>query len=118
MKRVLIVDDAATVRNIVEFTLKEGGYAAVTAQNAEEALQHIARDSFDIGVFDVNMPGTTGIELTRQLKQKPEAKNMKIVMLTTESGQEIQEQGRAAGCVGWLLKPFQPSDLLKLLNQL
>jgi len=118
MKKVLIVDDAPTVLSIVDFTLSEEGYDVEKANNAEEAKQKLQNTAFDIGIFDVNMPGQNGIDLTRDALQMPNGKNMKIVILTTESSDELKAQGRDAGAVGWLTKPFEGSDLLALVGEL
>lgn len=118
MKKVLIVDDAQTVLKIVDFALRQEGYEVSKAINATEALQQVEERAFDIGIFDVNMPGKNGIQLTREVLERPNGSNMKIVMLTTESSPDIQERGRAAGCIGWLVKPFQNDDLVRLLGQL
>ena len=71
-----------------------------------------------IGIFDVNMPGKSGIELTREVLSSAEGQGMKIVILTTESSADLREQGKAAGAVGWLTKPFQNDALLQLVGQL
>ena len=118
MKKVLAVDDAPTVLKIVEFTLADEGYEDSTAANAEEAKKMVANQAFDIGVFDVNMPGQNGIDLTRDILQMDNGKNMKIVIVTTESSDELKAAGKNAGAVGWLVKPFEGEDLLDLVGQL
>ena len=118
MKKVLAVDDAPTVLKIVEFTLADEGYEVSTAANAEEAKKMVEAQAFDIGVFDVNMPGQNGIDLTRDILQMDNGKNMKIVIVTTESSDELKAAGKNAGAVGWLVKPFEGEDLLELVGQL
>ncbi len=118
MKTVLIVDDAPTVLKIVCFTLQEEGFRVVQATSADEALERLEGNVPDIGIFDINMPGRNGIELTRAVKNHPNGRDMKIVMLTTESSEEIKEAGREAGAIGWLIKPFRDEDLIGLLNRL
>jgi two-component system chemotaxis response regulator CheY len=118
MKKILAVDDAPTVLKIVEFTLSDEGYEVKTAENAEIAKKMIEAEAFDIGIFDVNMPGQNGIDLTRDVKAMPNGKNMKIIMVTTESGEDLKTAGQKAGAVGWLVKPFESEDLIELVGLL
>ncbi len=118
MKKVLIVDDAPTVLKIVDFTLTSQGYEVVQAGNANEAMDRVREERPEIGIFDVNMPGKSGIELTRDVLSSEEGRDMKVVMLTTESSAEMKDRGREAGAVGWLVKPFQNDDLLSLVSSL
>jgi len=118
MKKVLAVDDAPTVLKIVDFTLSEEGYEVTQAKSAEEAKQKLANAKFDIGIFDVNMPGQNGIDLTRDVLASENGKGMKIVIVTTESSEELKTAGKAAGAVGWLVKPFEGNDLIELVSQL
>ena len=118
MKKILLVDDAPTVLNIMEYALSEEGYDVVTATCADEAKIALNKKSFDIGIFDVNMPGQNGIELTADVLKTENGKNMKIVIVTTESSDDLQKAGREAGAVGWLVKPFDGEELLELVGQL
>lgn len=118
MKKILIVDDAPTVLKIVQFTLEDEGFAVTKANGPEEAQALIARETFDLGIFDVNMPGMTGIELTAKVLAMPNGRNLKILILTTESGDAIRAAGKAAGAKGWLTKPFQNSDLIGAVRAL
>ncbi|MBE7412503.1 MAG: response regulator [Leptospiraceae bacterium] len=118
MKKILAVDDANTVLKIVDMTLSDEGYDVKTAPNAEEAKKILQAEKFDLGVFDVNMPGQNGIDLTRDVLLMPNGKDMKIVILTTESSEELKEAGKKAGAVAWLIKPFEGEDLLELVKQL
>ncbi|MDH5657650.1 MAG: response regulator [Spirochaetia bacterium] len=118
MKKVLAVDDAPTVLKIVDFTLSDEGYQVKTAASAEEAKKLLESESFDIGIFDVNMPGQNGIDLTKDVMQSDSGKHMKIVIVTTESSEELKSAGKAAGAVGWLVKPFESEDLLELVAKL
>ena len=118
MKKVLIVDDALTVLQLTYHTLTMEGYHVEKAINADEALEKLAAAPFDIGIFDVNMPGISGIELTRKVLSMPNGKDMKIIMLTTESTEEMKNRGRAAGATGWLTKPFKYDELTALVATL
>ena len=117
MRKILIVDDAPTVLSIVEFTLKEAGYQVEKAENALEAKSKVQAQSFDVGIFDINMPGQNGIDLTRDVLQMANGKGMKIIMLTTESSADLKARGKEAGAIGWLTKPFESQDLLGLLER-
>ena len=118
MKKILAVDDANTVLKIVNLTLSDEGYEIKTATNADEAKKILQNEKFDLGIFDVNMPGQNGIDLTKDALAMPNGKDMKIVILTTESSEELKIAGKNAGAVAWLVKPFDGEDLLELVNQL
>lgn len=81
-------------------------------------MNTLQKEKFDIGIFDVNMPGQNGIELTRDVLKMENGKNMKIVILTTESSEDLQTQGKNTGAVGWTVKPFEGGDLLELVKML
>ncbi|EOQ87873.1 response regulator receiver domain protein [Leptospira yanagawae serovar Saopaulo str. Sao Paulo = ATCC 700523] len=118
MAKILTVDDAPAVLKILNLVLTTEGHEVVSASNGMEALEKIENSKFDIGIFDVNMPGMTGIELTEKALKTENGKTMKIVMLTTESSDEMKNKGKAAGAVGWLVKPFANESLTKLITQL
>ena len=118
MKRILAVDDAPVVLKIIDFALSDEGFEVVQAGNADQAKKILEKEKFDIGIFDVNMPGQNGIDLTRDVLELENGKNMKIVILTTESSEELQTQGKNAGAVGWIVKPFEGGDLLELVKML
>lgn len=119
MKKILLTDDAPTVLKLLEFTLGEEGYEIEKASNADEALQAInTKGPFDLGIFDVNMPGKTGIQLTKEALATPNGKDMKILILTTESSDEMKAKGKEAGAKGWLVKPFNDEDLTAVVEKL
>ena len=118
MKKILIVDDSQSALKILEYTLTEANYTVASAKNAEEALKKVENEKFDIGVFDVNMPGINGIELTKEVLSNPNGADMKIIILTTESSEKMKSAGKDAGAKGWLVKPFNDADLLAVLGKL
>ncbi len=118
MKKILIVDDSPMVLNIIETALSLEDYDVVRATNADEALKKIEESKFDFGIFDVNMPGKTGIELVPLVLNHPNGKSMKIVILTTESSAEIRKKGEDAGASAWMVKPFKNAEMVELLKQL
>src|SRR5581483_5809885 len=112
MKRVMTIDDSPSLRQMVALTLENAGYEVVEACDATDAVGKLGGREYHLFLTDLNMPGMDGIELTRKLRSMPEYKFVPIVLLTTESQQEKKLQGNAAGATGWIVKPFQPQDLL------
>jgi two-component system chemotaxis response regulator CheY len=117
MKRIVIVDDSATVRIMIRFTLEGAGYDVVEAIDGVEALEKL--DGFDIHamVVDVNMPRMGGMEFLRKVRKIPDFRTTPVIMLTTETGEELIEEGREAGASGWMVKPFSPEELINILNK-
>lgn len=117
MKRILAVDDSASMRQMVVFTLKKAGYEVVDAKDGVEALEIARGQSFDAVISDVNMPNMDGITLIKNLRTLPAYKFTPMLMLTTESGSEKKQEGRAAGATGWIVKPFNPEQLLAVIQK-
>ena len=117
MKRILAVDDSASMRQMVVFTLKKAGYEVVDAKDGVEALEIAKGQSFDAVISDVNMPNMDGITLIKNLRTLPTYKFTPMLMLTTESGTEKKQEGRAAGATGWIVKPFNPDQLLAVIQK-
>lgn len=117
MKTILAVDDSASMRQMVSFTLKTAGFDVTEANNGEEALKVAQGRDFDLVISDVNMPIMDGIELIRNLRELPNYKFVPMLMLTTESTTDKKQQGRAAGATGWIVKPFNPDQLLATVRK-
>ncbi len=117
MTTILAVDDSASMRQMVNFTLKGAGYTVVDAVDGDDALIKAQEQVFDCIVTDVNMPNKDGITLIRDLRAIPDYKFTPMLMLTTESGMEKKQQGKAAGATGWIVKPFNPDQLLKTIKK-
>ncbi|MFC7301814.1 response regulator [Cognatiluteimonas weifangensis] len=115
--RLLIVDDSTSMRQMVSFALTSGGYAVEQAEDGQAALDIAREQRFDAVVTDVNMPRMDGIELIRQLRALPNYKFTPLLMLTTESGGDKKLEGKAAGATGWLVKPFDPEQLLATVRK-
>ena len=109
---ILAVDDSASMRQMVNFTLKGAGYEVVQAADGVEALEYARTKPVDLVLTDVNMPRMDGITLVRELRQLPTYKYVPMLVLTTESGQDKKMQGKQAGATGWIVKPFNPEQLL------
>lgn len=117
-KRILAVDDSASVRQLVSFTLKEAGYDVVEAVDGEEALLKLNEGPVHMVIADVNMPNLDGIELVKQVRTRQEYKFLPIVLLTTESRDVMKIKGKDAGATGWIVKPFKPEQLLAVIRKL
>lgn len=112
MARILVVDDSASMRQMVAFTLKGDGHDVVEAADGVEALACAKKDSFNLVITDVNMPNMDGIALTKELRGLPAYRFTPILTLTTESSAEKKMAGKQAGATGWIVKPFNPDQLL------
>jgi len=117
MTKILAVDDSASMRQMVTFTLKSAGFDVTDASDGVEALKIAKTQSFDVVISDVNMPNMDGLSLCRELRQLPNFKFTPILMLTTESSTEKKQAGRSAGATGWIVKPFNPDQLLATVNK-
>jgi two-component system phosphate regulon response regulator PhoB len=118
MKKVLIVDDHAEVRRLVEMTLRVGDYKILQAQNGQEAIEAARKEKPDLIIMDIMMPGDIdGIEATRVLKNDPETKDSTIIMLTAKGQEFDKEKGLEAGADDYLTKPFSPLDLIKRVEE-
>jgi len=116
-KAVLIVDDSTSMRQMVSFTMKEAGFDVIEGGNGQEALSRVEGKSVNLVITDLNMPVMDGMTLIRTLRAKPEFKFTPILMLTTESQQEKKLEGKAAGATGWIVKPFNPEQLLQVVQK-
>lgn len=115
MKKVMIVDDSISMRQMISFTLRQGGYDVVEAEHGQDALNKLATTTVDLVLTDLNMPVMDGITLIQNVRKLPAMKTKPILMLTTEGLAGKKEQGKAAGATGWLVKPFDPEKLLQTL---
>lgn len=116
-KTILAVDDSASIRQMVAFTLKGAGYAVIEAVDGEDALQKAKTHSVGLVLTDQNMPRMDGLSLVRSLRRLPGYRAAPILILTTEADEAIKSQGRAAGATGWLVKPFDPQRLLEVVRK-
>ena len=117
VKTILIVDDSASMRQLVTFALKDAGYDVIAAVDGKDALGKLNGTKVDMVVTDLNMPNMDGIELIRQLRSIPACKFTPVVMLTTESQESKKHEGRAAGASGWIVKPFKPEQLIVVIKK-
>ena len=115
-KRILMVEDSPSVRQLMSFTLRGAGYEVVEANNGEEALQKFATEAVDMVVTDLNMPKMDGKTLISNLRSDPQNRFLPIVMLTTEDDENKRQEVRAAGASAWISKPFKPTQLLNVVR--
>ncbi len=115
---ILTADDSASMREMIAFTLRNGGYQVLEAVDGRDALNKMATASADMLITDLNMPNMDGIELIRQVRALPQHRYIPIVMLTTESQDAKKQAGKAAGASGWIVKPFRPEQLLMVAKKL
>jgi len=117
MHSILAVDDSASMRQMVAFTLKGAGYNVIEAADGQEALDKARGETVDLVLTDQNMPRMDGITLVQNLRGLATYASTPILILTTESSDEMKQKGRAAGATGWLVKPFDPSKLLDVVRK-
>lgn len=116
-KTVLAVDDSRSVRQMVALTLKGAGYDVVEAADGKEGLDKAKAQSINLVLTDQNMPNMDGLTLVKSLRALPQYKVTPILILTTESGDNMKAQGKSAGATGWLVKPFDPQRLLEVVKK-
>ena len=117
-KTVLIVDDSASIRQVVGIALKGAGYDVIEATDGQNALDKLTGQRVHLIISDVNMPVMDGITFLKQVKTRPEYKFTPVIMLTTESAEGKKAQGQAAGAKAWVVKPFQPQQMLAAVSKL
>ena len=119
-RTVLVVDDSVSMRQMLSLTLKGAGYQVLEGGNGQEGLDRLAsapNGRVDLIISDINMPIMDGLTFTRRLRLMSSAKFTPILILTTECSDERKAAGKAAGATGWIVKPFQPAQLLNVINK-
>ncbi len=117
MATILTVDDSASMRQMVNFTLKGAGYDVIEAIDGVDALNKAKGSNPDAVLTDVNMPNMDGITLIQELRKLPSYRHTPMLMLTTESSGDMKSKGKSAGATGWLVKPFNPDQLLATIKK-
>jgi two-component system chemotaxis response regulator CheY len=116
-KTIMTVDDSASIRQMVSFTLKESGYQVIEAVDGRDALSKLNGNTIHMLLTDLNMPNMNGIELIRNVRANSSCRFIPIIMLTTESQAEKKQEGKSAGATGWIVKPFKPEQLLAVVKK-
>lgn len=117
MAKILNVDDSASIRQMVGFTLKKEGHEVLSAEDGQIGLDTVKSEKVDMILCDVNMPNMDGITMVTEVRKLPNCKFIPIIMLTTESQPEMKQKGKEAGATGWIVKPFKPEQLIGVLNK-
>ena len=117
MHTILAVDDSPSMRQMVSFTLKNAGFNVVEAVDGQDAFEKSTQRDYNLVLTDQNMPRMDGISLTKKLRDNPKFKTTPILILTTESSDQMKQAGRSAGATGWLVKPFDPAKLLEVIKK-
>lgn len=117
-KTILIVDDSASLRQVVSIALKGAGYDVIEASDGSVALSRMDGRKINLVISDVNMPNMDGITFVKEMKKLPAYRFTPVIMLTTESQEEKKREGQAAGAKAWVVKPFQPATLLAAVAKL
>jgi len=115
-KCILVVDDSETVRQVLQMTLANAGFTVVEAEDGVDALSKLSGAQIDMLITDLNMPNMDGLELIKKVREEGAHRFTPIVMLTTESSEAKKLAGREAGASGWIVKPFKPEQLLKVVK--
>ncbi|MEW6419552.1 MAG: response regulator [Nitrospirota bacterium] len=116
-KIIMTVDDSASIRQMVSYTLRNAGYDVVEAVDGKDALAKLDLKPVHMLIADLNMPNLDGIGLIREVRSRPTCKFIPIIMLTTESQESKKQEGKAAGATGWIVKPFKPEQLLAVVKK-
>ena len=117
-KTVMIVDDSASLRQVVNIALSGAGYTVIEACDGRDALGKLNGDKIHLVISDVNMPNMDGISFVKELKKLANYKFTPVIMLTTESQESKKAEGQAAGAKAWVVKPFQPQTMLAAVSKL
>jgi len=117
-KTALVVDDSTTMRRMVGFTLREAGFEIVEGANGEQGLSQLDAHGVDIIVTDVHMPVMDGLSMVEAVRRRADHRYTPILILTTESGDEMKRRGKEAGASGWIVKPFNPLRLQEVVCRL
>ena len=116
-KTILAVDDSASIRQMVAFTLKSSGYEVVEAVDGMDGLEKAKSKSFNLILTDQNMPRMDGLTLVKNLRALAQYSTTPILMLTTEADDKKKAEGRSAGATGWIVKPFDPAKLISVVQK-
>ncbi len=117
-KTVMVVDDSASIRQVMSLTLSKAGYDVTEASDGADALGKLTGQKVNLIVCDVNMPNMDGITFLKSLKDRPGYKFTPVIMLTTESQESKKQEGKAAGAKAWVVKPFKPEQMLEAVSKL
>ena len=116
--RILAVDDSPTIRSVIAATLRSATHEVVEAENGRDALQVLERETVDLIISDLNMIVMDGFEFVSKVRENPAFEFTPILFLTTEAAEDMKQLGRELGATGWLLKPFDPVELINVVRRI
>jgi two-component system chemotaxis response regulator CheY len=116
-KTILTIDDSASIRQMVVMTLSAAGLDVIEAINGADGYTKATSQTVHAVITDLNMPVMNGIEFIRKYRQHPASKGVPIILLTTESDDELKRQAKEAGATGWIVKPFKQDQLLAVVKK-
>lgn len=116
MANIMAVDDTASMRQMISFTLTSAGHNVLEAADGDEALKVAEKNDIDLVIADINMPNMDGITLVVKLREMDKFKFTPILMLTTETQESKRQAGKDAGATGWIVKPFNPDQLISVVS--
>ena len=116
-KRIMTIDDSKTIRDMLKLTLVDAGFEVFQAVDGQDGVDMLDKQQVDVVITDINMPKMDGYEVIRHLRGIPKHKNTPILVLTTESETEKRNIARQAGATGWMVKPFDPEQLIATINK-
>ena len=116
-KTILVVDDSASIRQVVGMTLTQAGYHVIEASDGRQALEKATSSRVDAVITDLNMPVMDGLTFIRQFRSSPSSTGVPIVFLTTESDESVKAEAKQAGATGWMIKPFKQDQLLAVVRK-
>jgi two-component system chemotaxis response regulator CheY len=117
-KKILVVDDSASLREVVSISLTNAGYVVLQAADGKQALEKLDGCRVNLAICDVNMPVMDGITFVKEVRKRPDCRFLPIIMLTTESRESRKEEGQMAGAKAWVVKPFRPEQMLHAVSKL
>lgn len=117
-KKILVIDDSASLRQVVSIALNTAGYDVIEAQDGQEAINKLDGTKFHLVICDVNMPVMDGITFVKKVKTMAGYRFLPIIMLTTESRESRKQEGQDAGAKAWIVKPFRPDQILNAVSKL
>ena len=116
-RTALVVDDSASMRQMVAYTLRQAGFQVIEASDGQDAIRKFDGQKVDLVITDLNMPNLDGIGLIRAVRGRPDGRYLPLLMLTTESQAAKKQEGKSAGATGWIVKPFHPAKLLEVIGK-
>lgn len=117
MQCILVVDDSPSIRSLIAYVLEQAGFGVVVAEDGQQALDYAQHNKVDLVLTDVHMPNLNGIDLIKELRAFPHYEFVPVIVLTTESETGKKMEGKAAGATGWIVKPFDPDQLVKTIEK-